>query len=692
MRLRITLRDLLPLVIVLPLMLYAYMFQGVIAQKTLENERSSRTQYLKSISNRLSNIAKGKLLTCGDYSHWNETCNTVANPGANKEWIDTNLNDGIGGTFGFDIAILQNTRGDTIWAKSFDSAMLSDLSSYGLLRQCRNKHESAGLICLGGRTYIYAATAVLSDQEVGKSRGMLFAATSIDKEFLKNLNAGIPHYLAYCEKSGQQISTRKINSPDNLPPAVVRMMVSNIVPTRIGVAESRDQKTSYGYLPILDVNGRPIGMLLDVASREGLVANMVAVKRMSVAFMLLCLLIGVAGAIYIRTRELALRAHKDVLTGLFNHGYLQDHLKMEVLRARRYNHPLSVLMVDIDHFKVVNDTYGHAVGDRVLKSLSSILTTTLRETDLVARYGGEEFAIVLPETDLYWANTSAERLRLAVEQDMLKGAAASNSQIPPDLHYTISIGVATFPEDAQESADLLGAADAALAGAKRTRNTVTTYQGILSEKGTDLTCLPVVDGFMRDFSISVVRPLVAAIDTRDPGSVRHSEKVAEYAVAIGREMGLSTQDLSMLCKAALVHDVGKLGIPDSVLTKKGRLSAEEMEIVKRHSRLGADIVSQSPQLAPVAELVLHHQEWYDGRGYPDGLAGEEIPEMARILATADALDAMTSPRSYRQPIGLAEALLELRKGSGKQFDPKIVDAAAAVIGRMLDIQKRGEAA
>jgi HD-GYP domain-containing protein (c-di-GMP phosphodiesterase class II) len=256
----------------------------------------------------------------------------------------------------------------------------------------------------------------------------------------------------------------------------------------------------------------------------------------------------------------------------------------------------------------------------------------------------------------------------------------------------VSVGVASYPEDGVAAADLIQAADAALMEAKRARNAVYAFRDILSNSESNPKRIAALDGFLRDSSISTIRPLVAAIDTRNPGSVRHSEKAAEFAVAIGREMDLTTQELALACKAALLHDVGMVGVPDHLLAKSDPLNDEETSIIRRHCRLGADIILQSPQLAGVAEIVLRHHERWDGTGYPGALVGDEIPIIARVMAVASALDAMTSPRSYKEPMSLQQALQEMRAQSGKQFDPQVVEAAARVVRAVLDQQEDEKAA
>ncbi len=350
-------------------------------------------------------------------------------------------------------------------------------------------------------------------------------------------------------------------------------------------------------------------------------------------------------------------------------------------------------MLDIDHFKVFNDSYGHAAGDRVLRYVAKAIKDTSRDTDMVARYGGEEFVVVMPETGPAQAREAAERIRAVVEQGFVdsRGAPGGRSHAV-ELRVTISAGVASFPLDGSTASDLLFSADLALADAKRERNSVSSFSDVEGE-----TCAPVpksdsLDGFLRDSSISSVRPLVGAIDLRDANMAAHSEKTAEYAVAIGREMGLSTQQLALACKAALLHDVGMIAISDSLLAKTSSLTPEEFDAVKRHVDMGAEMLKQSPQLSSVAEIVRCHHERFDGAGYPNGITGEHIPLLSRVLTVADVLDALTSPRAYRSALSFEEAGEVLKRESGKQFDPVVVAAAIAYLQRVVGWTKSGDRA
>lgn len=674
--------------VVVPIILYAYLFQMMVTSKSLEHQAQNRLQDMKFLSCRINSLLKSVSSVCRDYAHWDDTYDIMWKADPDKEWFTDNLDQGIAANFGYEVVVLRNADGRDVWSSGYNNSVRRALNEYGLFKSCIHDCERSGILVIGKSAYIYAAIPIHRSDHSGSPRGMLFAASRLDSVTLDELYEGIDNKLSYVQVNGHTIAAENLGNTCNMPATLTRLLKHQDIPLDVMSEPSRDGLRSFGFLPIVDSMGKSVGCMVDVTSRVSLVEHLNAVRHMSLALTVLCALFGTFGTLYVRNRNLAVRSQRDELTGLHNHRFLQEHLRNELQRAERYTRPLSVLMVDIDHFKVVNDTYGHSVGDQALRAVANVLMETVRDMDIVARYGGEEFVVVLPEAELSEAIACAQRLRRAVQgrtvnTRCVNGGVASTVT----LQLTISIGVATHPDDGQNAADLINAADTALSGAKRTRNSVFAYQEIIDDQTSGSDHLASLGGFLRDSSMSSVRPLVASIDTRDPGSAHHSEKTAEYAVAIGLELGFTTQELSMVCKAALLHDVGKIGIPDYILTKHGRLTPEELDIIRQHPRIGSDILSKSPLLAPVADIVLHHHERYDGNGYPGGISGADIPLISRVLSVADTLDAMTSQRSYHKPVPMEDAAAELQRQSGMQFDPVVVEAAIKIIGRICMHQK-----
>ncbi|HEY2630971.1 MAG TPA: diguanylate cyclase [Solirubrobacteraceae bacterium] len=361
-------------------------------------------------------------------------------------------------------------------------------------------------------------------------------------------------------------------------------------------------------------------------------------------------------------------ARTDPLTKLSNRRGFREMLDLELERARRSGTPMGVLVGDLDDFKDVNDRSGHHVGDMALQRVAKVLNEGKRPVDSPARIGGEEFAMVLPDTDPEEAFALAERLRGTVHEEFA-------TDLTP---VTISFGLAIYPQHGETAASLLHAADEALYAAKESgRNRTVSHTPVLRN---------VLRASRDEFDIQGERFIVAildlaeAVDLRFSGNARHSETVGRYAEMMARELGLPERRVSRIRLAGILHDIGKAGVPNSILHKPGPLTEEEYEIIKTHPALGAQIIEHD-SLSDVREWVASHHERPDGLGYPLGLSIGQIPLEARIVAVADAYEAMTSDRPYRDSIGYDAALDELKRCAGTQFDTLVVQALLTALRR-----------
>ena len=362
--------------------------------------------------------------------------------------------------------------------------------------------------------------------------------------------------------------------------------------------------------------------------------------------------------------RLADAARTDPLTGLQNRRGFEETFLVEVERARRHDRVLTVMVGDLDHFKRVNDRLGHPAGDMALMRAGELMDGSLRRTDSVARTGGEEFAVLLPETSESDGYLVAEKLRTAIEE------AFRDETVP----LTVSFGVASFPAHGTTSEALLAAADRALYAAKELgRNRAVIYSDEIAAIGQGAGA---GNAASHETHLATMLALAEALDLRDTGTADHSHSVARYSALLANTLGLGLGHARRVEIAGHLHDIGKIGIPDSILSKPGPLEADEWEEMRRHPEIGADILG-SGYFDDVRAWVLAHHERPDGRGYPFGLKGDEIPLEARILAVADAYEAMTADRVYRPAMGAQAARAELLNGAGSQFDRRIVDVFLA---------------
>lgn len=358
----------------------------------------------------------------------------------------------------------------------------------------------------------------------------------------------------------------------------------------------------------------------------------------------------------------------DTLTRVASHRAFQDRLRHECERAYRFGDTFVLIMLDLDDFHLVNNRHSHRVGDEILVHLAARVQNELREIDLLARFGGDQFAMILPHTLPHDGAHVAERIRQKIASWVFIAPEG------PEIRLTVSLGLCSYPTHGASPPELVERAQHALTLAKALGgNQVQSYQNVPALKDPE----NVVSLSARREAI--VQSLATAVDLRDGYTHEHSKFVSELAAAVARRIGLAAREVSRVAVGALLHDVGKIGIPDSILTKESSLSPEEWECVKRHPLLGKQILEQAPELADVIPLVLHHQERYDGTGYPHQLRGDRIPLGARIIAVADAYHAIRSNRPYRQGRSHHEALRELRRCAGTQFDPQITEIMMQIL-------------
>jgi diguanylate cyclase (GGDEF)-like protein/putative nucleotidyltransferase with HDIG domain len=369
--------------------------------------------------------------------------------------------------------------------------------------------------------------------------------------------------------------------------------------------------------------------------------------------------------------ELTERNARDSLTAsLLTLRAFRAQLDLDVRRAQRYRRPLSIALLDVDGFRAVNSSAGYSAGDELLAAVGEAITRTTRAHDLACRTGGDEYAILLAETESGDARLAVERLLLDLEDVEVAGLhGVSASAGVADLT------VAVTPEG------LLAAARDALEEARE------------SGGGRVAECPPVASANGAKESTpeqaDTVAALVSALAERDRYTGDHSESVVDVAARVAESLAVPQAEVELISKAALLHDIGKVGVPDQVLHKPGPLDDGEWELMREHPAIGERILRSTPGMGQVAKIVRHEHERWDGNGYPDGLSGHEIPLGSRIILACDAYHAMTSDRPYRQAMPHADAVAELSAGAGTQFDPHVVEA---LVGYLYGRRQAGLAA
>lgn len=361
-------------------------------------------------------------------------------------------------------------------------------------------------------------------------------------------------------------------------------------------------------------------------------------------------------------KEVSEKANKDFLTGLNNHGYFKELLGKLVKESKENDLPLSVVILDIDDFKKYNDLNGHIHGDMLLQEFGSLLKTESEAANfIVARYGGEEFSIIMPNTDSHTAYSFMNHLRKKVNDTYFKGVE--------NLPYgclSFSSGIAECEKGTYSISELLNKADQAMYAAKNQgKNLVHIYD--------EQAKYSVQQSLSLEKELEELEFQLKIFLSKDVYTYRHSKRVYQYAVDFSRMLNLSDHECKTLILGALIHDIGKIEVPRSILTKKGKLDPDEWEMVKRHVTWGKEIISTNKNFEDLIPLVELHHERYDGNGYPYGLKGKSIPKLARILCIIDSFDAMTTERPYQKTKTFEEAIFELRACSQKQFDPQFIE-------------------
>jgi diguanylate cyclase (GGDEF)-like protein len=521
--------------------------------------------------------------------------------------------------------------------------------------------EGGGVLSL---TFVFAVAAIVL---YGWAAGalLLLAATAIvqlaQHRPLQRIAYNIAVLSLVALAAGVLIAPIDGNNVGALVAKVVIAATADNVVNVVLISAAMALSTGHRYIPLIRKNVRATAMPFAFMASAALMLVVLWERSPVLSTALVGPLLAIA--LYQRETHRALRAMRlaltDPLTGLGNHRHFHERLQRELQTAEEQATSLTLCFVDIDDFKKINDRFGHPAGDRVLSQVAG----KLRQGGEAFRLGGDEFALLLvdhdEETALTAANSIVERIR-ALDLDHIGSVTAS-------------AGLATFPVQGHGRDELIRLADSALYWAKEHgKNRVRLYRPELVELA-ELKRLAA--GPDRAARYRAAASLAKAVDARDTYTGRHSERVAELSARVAIRLGLDTEQIELTRLAGSLHDLGKLAIPEELLRKPGELTDSERLVLERHPQIGFRMLD-SLGVDPVADIVLHHHERWDGAGYPNGLRGEGIPLAARIIFVADAYDAITSDRVYSPRRSSEAALTELERCAGTQFDPTIVGAFA----------------
>jgi len=398
----------------------------------------------------------------------------------------------------------------------------------------------------------------------------------------------------------------------------------------------------------------PILVQLDEVRRNVVIVTLSA--AVVAALVLFLVFRSAQGRITRQTLALVESSRRDPLTNTLNHGSLVDAVTRSVDRARAEGTAFAVALVDIDNFRLLNETWGHDAGDRALLTIVHLFGRELPPDVVFGRYGPDELLILAPPDEIHVLGAVLERARTALVDHALQFETSER------LPLTVSAGVCTFPAHGSSVTELLTNTALTLHEAKASGGDAIRYAGLHTEPEPSTRTFDVYEG------------LIFAVDTKDRYTKRHSGDVAGYSVFLSEQIGADPDFIQIVRVAGLLHDVGKIGIPDHILRKPGKLTAEEYKIVQQHVVLGDMIVRDLPDVELIRAAVRHHHERWDGSGYVDRLAGDEIPLIARILAVSDAFSAMTTTRPYRKALTVGEALRRLEDVAGTQLEERLVVA------------------
>lgn len=704
------------LTVVFALMLNLILNKIIISKYFSEIENREAVLKTKQYSNILQSKTDELYATVQDTAIWDDLYNKIQDNTLDETWFKENITSWIPDKFGVDLIIIANRDKKIIEQFGLDG-------NYDILKE--NKIQQSfdidtysegagfsGLIKYNGEIYIIGVCPVFKSNSGGISHGIVIMGRRISTKLIKKIDEefGDDIFITYDDK---------IISNDGINKEVNENIITMNKNKNSSVYKFNDSKTVVN-LKMNDISGKYIGNISVIQDDSIYLSTQKLIRKNGLMVMIFSVIIimilgfkfknviiipiknlqkqihkiksdetlnyvSVSGPVEIKNlassfnhmidrivahkkenEELKISANMDYLTQAYNHKCYFESISKNISEGHKQ---IAILFCDIDNFKLVNDTYGHGIGDLVLKEIARIIKKEVREKDMVFRYGGEEFVVMMCDFNSEGSFSIAENIR--------KKIAKSNILQEYEIFFpiTISIGIASYPKDGMEAEDLIRKADSAMYYSKQNgKNQSKIYNNdinVFSENGNI--------NAKKELLMDSVLALAEAVDSKDEYTGKHSKMVSKYSNLLADKLGFTENQKNKLSIGALLHDCGKIGIPDNIINKAEKLSYDEYKIIKNHTMLGYNIIKHITDDEEIISCVRNHHERWDGKGYPDGLCGDLINIFSRIVCIADVYHAMTSDRSYRKALTNEEAIIQFKKGKGTQFDPKLVDLFIDII-------------
>lgn len=682
-----------------------------------EQVASKTEQSMKVFQSKLMEIER----VVRDYALWDEIYSKIQEEKIDNEWYEDNFTTWVPEKYGIDLVVIINRNKRIIAQHGLNNSdeILNDNNIMKSLNIDEFKEESrvSGFKKYNGDLYMISECPIFKNTSKGICQGIVIFGKKVSSTFIGKIKEefGSDIFITYDNKI---VTNEKIKGIINKNIAIVNKNKNQSV-------YKLDNSKIIGNLPILDITDNQIGFINVVQTRDMFLSTQKLIQRNTLLAMFLSIIIIIISGYRFKNiivkpiknlenqikkmehenllmqvdlngpneiinlaesfnhmidsinehkkenQQLKMYANEDFLTSVYTHKYYFESIRNKIAEGHKQ---IAVMFCDLDKFKLANDTYGHETGDSLLKETAKIIKAEVKDKGMVFRYGGEEFVVIMWDYTSEDALTEAEKIRKSIAENLILQKYSGYFPI------TISIGIASYPKNALNAEGLIKKSDTAMYFSKRSgRNQCNIYNDnmkVFLNDGNKVTD--------NELLMDSVLALAEAVDTKDKYTGEHSKMVSKYSILLAEKLGFTESEKNKLRMGALLHDCGKIGIPDNIINKPEKLSDEEFDIIKSHTLLGYNIIKHLTNDEEIINCVRSHHERWDGTGYPDKLSGNYIKLFARIVCIADVYHAMTSDRSYRKALTKEKARDEFIKGKGTKFDPVLVEAFIEIIEKSIE--------